>query len=120
MDKSILLVDDEKEIVNFLEHFLKRMKLPSIKATSGEEALDMYDKDKVHAVFLDIQMKGLDGLAVLREIKERDPEAQVIMITGRFEKEVQDKARELGALDYITKPLDLGDLKEKINRYILQ
>ena len=120
MDKNILLVDDEKEIVNFLENFLRRLKLSSLKATSGEEALSMYDKDKIHLVFLDIQMKGIDGLSVLKEIKTRDPEAQVIMITGKAEKEFQYKAKELGALDYITKPLDLGDLREKIHRYLLQ
>ncbi len=120
MEKDVLLVDDEKDIVNFLEHFLRRMKLSSIKATSGEEALVAYDKNKVGFVFLDIQMKGIDGFSVLKELKERDPAVQVIMITGRSEKDSQDKAKELGAIDYITKPLDLGDLKEKVNRYILQ
>ncbi|OGS17044.1 MAG: hypothetical protein A2219_02665 [Elusimicrobia bacterium RIFOXYA2_FULL_50_26] len=123
MEKTILVVDDEEEIVSFLERFLQRMNLSSIKATSGREALRLYVEKKVDLVFLDIQLEsrdGHDGLSVLRELRKQNSSAQVIMITGRIEQEYQDKARELGAIDYIVKPLDLGDLRQKINKYIPQ
>jgi len=120
MSKRILLVDDEVEIVNFLEHFLKRFKILAIRATSGKEALSLYDKDKVDFIFLDIQMKGIDGLTVLKKIKKIDPEAKIIMITAKADLENQNKAKELGAIDYIVKPLNLLNLKEKIEKYILQ
>lgn len=119
MDKHILLVDDEIDIVNFLGNFLRRLQIPSVKATSGEEALSLYDKEKIGFVFLDIQMKNIDGLTVLEELKKKNPDVRVIMITGKADKEYQNKAKELGAVDYVTKPLDLGELKEKINKYIL-
>ena len=120
MSKHILLVDDEIEIVNFLSRFLKRFKVPTIKATSGKEALRIYSKKHINFVFLDIQMPDIDGLSVLREIKAMDPRAKVIMITGKTDTAYQSKAKELGAIDYITKPLNLADLKEKIDKYILQ
>jgi len=120
MDKRILLVDDEVEVVNFLSHFLKRFKISTLKATSGEDALRMYDKDNIDLVFLDIQMGGIGGLTVLKEIKAVNPGAKIIMITGKADTEHQDKAKQLGAIDYIIKPLDLVDLKEKIDKYILQ
>jgi len=117
--KRILVVDDEVEIVDFLENFLKRFKLNVMKATSGAEALRLYDKDAVDFVFLDVQMGAIDGFTVLEEIKKRNPSAKAMMITGRGEKEYLDRAEKLGVVDYITKPLDLGDLREKIERYIL-
>jgi len=120
MDKRILLVDDEVEVVTFLSHFLKRFKISTLEATSGEEALRIYDKNNIDFVFLDIQMGGIDGLTVLKKIKMVNPEAKIIMITGKADTEHQDKAKELGAIDYIIKPLDLIDLKEKIDKYILQ
>ena len=119
MPKTILLVDDESDIINYLENFLRRFKISSIKTLSGEDALAVYDKDKVDFVFLDIEMKGINGFTVFEELKKRNPAVKVIMITGWSEQEYQDKARGLGAVDYITKPLDLSELKEKIHKYIL-
>ena len=119
MEKRILIVDDEQDIVNFMEKFLKRFKILGLKATSGEEALAIYAKDKIDFVFLDINMKGLDGLAVLSQLKTLNPDVKVFMITGSQDEEVRRKAIESGALDFITKPLDLNELKEKIEKYVL-
>ncbi|MBN1823997.1 MAG: response regulator [Endomicrobiales bacterium] len=116
----ILVVDDEEEIVSFMQNFLKRMKIASTIATSGEEALALYDKDKIDCVFLDIHMEGIDGFKVLKRIKQEDPEAKVIIIAGSPEKEPRERAKALGAIDYISKPLDLRDLKEKIEKYVLK
>ena len=118
--KHILLVDDEDEIVSFMENFLKRFKIPSVKCTSGETAIQLYDKDKTDLVFLDIRLLGMDGFTVLKKIREIDPEARVIIIAGSTDKDHMEKAKNLGALDYITKPIDLGDLKEKIDHYYLK
>jgi len=119
IEKCVLLVDDEEEIVNFLEHFLKRFSISSIKASSGEEALKIYDKDKICLTFLDIQLGGIDGITVLGELKKKHSDVKVIMITGKAEKEFKDKAASLGVLGYVTKPLDLSELKAIIHKYIL-
>src|SRR5271157_4051045 len=114
MQKRILIVDDEQDIINFMEIFLKRFKILGMKASSGEEALAIYAKNKIDFVFLDINMKGLDGLAVLSQLKSQYPDVKVFMITGSHDEEARSEAIAAGALDYITKPLDLNELKEKI------
>ncbi|MHB9154414.1 MAG: response regulator [Endomicrobiales bacterium] len=117
--KHILLVDDEEEIINYLERFLRRFKITSTKVTSGEQALSVYDRNAMDFVFLDIHLKGMDGFTVLTELKRTNPDVKVIIIAGSSEKESRDRARALGALDYISKPLDLGNLKEKLDQYVL-
>jgi DNA-binding NtrC family response regulator len=62
----------------------------------------------------------MDGFEVLKEMKKINPDVKAIMITGSEEKESQTKARKMGAIDYIIKPLDLEDLHQKIQTYILQ
>ena len=116
---KVLVVDDEKEVVDFLCNFLKRFKLESEKANDGKEAIDVYEKIRPEFTFLDIKMPQMDGLDVLREIKKINQNAKVIMITGREDKESQSKAKKLGALDYVVKPLDLEELHRKIQEHIL-
>jgi DNA-binding response OmpR family regulator len=115
--KHVLLVDDEEEIVNFMERFLKRFKIGSTKALSGEAAIQAYEKDKMDFVFLDVRMEGMSGLDVLKELKKKNPDVKVIMVTGSSSS--QDEARQLGAIDYISKPIDLGELRDRIEKYML-
>ena len=120
MNKYVLLIDDEEEIVTFMHHFLKRLHIPSRAATSGDEGLLLYDKDKVEMVFLDVHMKGMDGLSVLKALKEKNPAVKVIIITGTTASDIRDKALSLGAISYISKPLDLAELKHTIQKFIPQ
>ncbi|MDD4183769.1 MAG: response regulator [Candidatus Omnitrophica bacterium] len=117
--KKVLIVDDEIEIVDFLSRFLQRLGITAIKANSGEEALKKYNELHPDFIFLDIQMPDKDGLTILKEIKKIDDSVKIIMITGKDDEELQAKAKKYGALDYITKPLDLGELSIKIDDYIL-
>jgi DNA-binding response OmpR family regulator len=117
--KKVLIVDDEVEIVDFLARFLQRLGITAIKANSGEEALAKYNEEHPDFVFLDIQMPDKDGITILKEIKKNDSQVQIIMITGKDDKDLQAKAGKYGALDYITKPIDLSELNAKINSYIL-
>jgi len=118
-DKHVLLVDDEEEIVVFMRNFLKRFKIASTSVTSGEEALKVYDPETMGFIFLDLHMDGIDGFTVFQTLKARNPEIKVIIIAGSNDKESMEKAKEMGALDYITKPIDLSDFKKKIDKYIL-
>ncbi|MFH1771471.1 MAG: response regulator [Candidatus Omnitrophota bacterium] len=119
MSKKVLVVDDEKEIVDFMEKFLGRFNLVVVKATGGVAALDLYDKEIPAWVFLDICMPDKDGLTVLKEMKKRNSRCKVIMLTARDDKKSQDNAKKYGAVDYITKPIDLEQLRRKINKYVL-
>lgn len=117
---KVLVVDDEVEVADFLCNFLRRFKIETEQATSSKEALKLYDKQEPDWVFLDIRMPDMDGFELLTALKEKDPEAKVIMITGSEDKQSQERAKSLGALDYIVKPLDLEELHKKIQNYILK
>jgi DNA-binding response OmpR family regulator len=118
--KKILVVDDDREIVDFMANFLERLKFCVQKALNAEEALYYCSLKQPDCVFLDIQMPGKDGLSVLRELKKLNPNLKVIMITAKDDKESQVKAKKYGALDYITKPLDLNDLAQKVEALFLR
>jgi DNA-binding NtrC family response regulator len=119
-NKHVLLVDDEEEIVAFMENFLRRFKISSTKATSGEEALAVYNAETMNYVFLDLHLKTMDGFGVLEKLKQINPGVKVIIIAGSADKESMNRAMQLGAIDYITKPIDLSDFKKKIDQYILE
>ena len=117
---KVLIVDDEVEVVDFLCHFLKRFSISSERVTNGKQALEVFNTMKPDWVFLDIKMPDMDGFEVLRKLKEIDSKVRVIMITGKEDGDSQNEAKRLGALDYIVKPLDLEELHQKIEAYILK
>lgn len=117
---KVLVVDDEVEITDFLCRFLNRFRISSSKANNGAEALKVFDQVKPDWMLLDIKMPDMDGFELLESLRGKDYPVKVIMITGREDKESQEKAKRLGALDYIVKPLDLEELHHKVNSYILK
>jgi DNA-binding NtrC family response regulator len=111
---SVLFVDDE---VEFLETLLKRMKKRNLQVSgvkSGQEALEFLDRNPVDVVVLDVKMPGMDGIQALREIKKLHPIIEVIMLTGHASVEVAIEGMELGAFDYLMKPVDIDDLLYKV------
>ncbi len=116
----ILVVDDEQDVCDMLEKFLKIKGYEVSTALSGKEALTLVKEEKPHIVLLDIRMPEMDGLECLERIKEIDKEIGVIMITALKQEEVGKKAMELGAYDYITKPLSLQYLQDCLMVKLLQ
>ncbi len=111
---KVLVVDDEPEAVELLVEFLTSKGYEVLTATSGEEALQRVKEDRPHLVLLDIRMPKMNGIEVLRRIREIDPEMGVIMVTAVNEEDVGRKSLELGAFDYIVKPLDLKYLERSL------
>lgn len=119
LNKKVLIVDDEEEIVAFMGRFLKRLNIDSVLAVSGEEALEKYKTESFDCVFLDVHLGGISGIEVLKRIKEQNPDAKVVIITGSISADNQTKVLEFGATDYIQKPIDLADFKKKVLTYIM-
>lgn len=110
---KLLIVDDEVDVREFAANFFRKRKIQVFTASGGNEALVLFDKERPQLTLLDINMAGIDGIETLRQIKEKDSSAKVIMVTGR--KPEQDEAfrrcKDLGVLDYIHKPLELDELE---------
>jgi DNA-binding NtrC family response regulator len=111
---KVMLVDDEIEFIETLVKRLKKRKLNVTGAGSGEDALALLEKDPADVVVLDVKMPGMDGIDVLKEIKLRHPLVEVIMLTGHANVEVAIEGMELGAFDYLMKPMDIDELLYKI------
>ena len=112
----LLIVDDEVDVREFAANFFRKRKMEVTVVSSGEEALGILEEQKPHLVLLDIKMGGIDGIETLRRIREKDKDTKVIMVTGKKPDEEGsfDKCRELGASDYIHKPLELDELERVV------
>ena len=110
----VLLVDDE---VAFLEALAKRLRKRNIDTTlssSAKEALRILGETPVDVVVLDLKMPGMDGIEAVRAIKRATPLVEVIMLTGHASVEAAMEGMELGAFDYLTKPVDIEELVYKL------
>ena len=110
----VLVVDDEPDAVELLTEFLRAKGYEVITASDGEEALRKVKEDRPHLILLDVRMPKLNGMEVLRLVREIDREVGVIMVTAVNEEETGREALKLGAFDYITKPLDLKYLEKSL------
>ncbi|MBI4962548.1 MAG: response regulator [Desulfomonile tiedjei] len=110
----VLLVDDEPDFLETLVKRLKKRKLEVFSASNGKEALDVLKETPVDVVVLDVRMPDMDGIQTLREIKKIRPGVEVIMLTGHASVEVAIQGMELGAFDYLMKPMDIDELLYKL------
>jgi CheY-like chemotaxis protein len=109
-----LLVDDEREYVVTLSERLEMRDIESDVVHDGQGALTYVQTDVPDVMVLDLRMPGMDGLEVLRRIKKDHPGVEVIIVTGHGSDNDEKLARELGAFDYMKKPVDINVLAETI------
>ena len=102
---KILVIDDEKPTLSMFRLFLDAYGYTVYTAENGTEGLAIFQKEKPEIVLTDIKMPGIDGLAILRQIKEIDPNAAVIVITGHGDTALAEQAIALDAVDFINKPI---------------
>ncbi len=110
----ILVVDDEIAIVDVLKTFLEENEHKVFTAYDGLEAIEVTKRERPHIILLDIYLPKLDGIEVLKTIREFDDSIGVIMITAFREEDVAKHALELGAFDYINKPFDFDYLERSL------
>jgi two-component system, OmpR family, alkaline phosphatase synthesis response regulator PhoP len=110
--KPILIVDDEKNIRLTLSQSLEFLEIPVRTAVNGEEALETLREERFSLVFLDLKMPGMDGMQVLRRIRDAWPKTRVVIITAHGTIESAVEAMKLGAVDFIQKPFSPGEIRE--------
>jgi DNA-binding NtrC family response regulator len=118
MNKTILIVDDEKDFCTILSDSLSQDKYRVVTAFNGKTGLELAKKERPDLMLLDIKMQGMDGIEVLRKIKKMKKEIVVIMFTGYGTLETAREAMKLGAYDYVTKPVDLFLLKSLVEEVL--
>lgn len=119
MNPKILVVDDESDQCEVISYYLANRGYEVITANSTREALAKLLMERPALILLDIRMPEMDGIECLRRIRKLDEEIPVIMVTCVTDLDTAQKALELGAVDYITKPLGYSALETAISTYLL-
>ena len=118
---NVLVVDDEKEIPDAIERYLRPENIRVLKAYDGKEALEIIDNEEIHLVIVDIMMPKIDGIEATMKIRE-EKNIPIIMLTAKSEYSDKILGLNIGADDYITKPfypLELiARVKSQLRRYI--
>ena len=113
---DILVVDDDQSIATAFEHFLRFEGHQYRIASNAEDAVRLIGERQPTLIMMDIRMPGIDGLQALRDIRRRFPSVYVVMMTGYGTSQTSIDAIREGAYDYLTKPLDLDELREVIRK----
>jgi DNA-binding NtrC family response regulator len=113
---KILIIDDDTSLRRVLEYNLQEEGYEVQAASSGEEGLYLFGQERPNLVITDMKMSGMDGLMVLKSVKERSPETLVVIITAFGTVDVAVEAMKAGAYDYITKPFNRDELKLTVRK----
>jgi signal transduction histidine kinase/FixJ family two-component response regulator len=116
MDNKLLIVDDEEGIRKVLSIALSDSGYTVFTAQNGEEALDIFRRENPPIVLTDIKMPGMDGIDLLRTLKQESPDTEVIMITGHGDMDLAIKSLKYQAIDFVTKPINDDVLEIALNR----
>ncbi|HEX2767484.1 MAG TPA: sigma-54 dependent transcriptional regulator [Candidatus Limnocylindria bacterium] len=114
--RTVLVVDDEPDVLSLLDDLLTDAGYRVTKASSGEQALAAIAKQQPDLVMMDVKLPDQDGLTLLRQLKRQQPDLEVIVMTAFGGSSTAIKAMEHGAYDYVTKPFDIDDLLATLKR----
>ena len=115
MGRTVLIVDDEKSIVEILAYNLKQAEYETLAAYDGKEALDLVRKSTPDLVLLDVMLPYIDGFEVCKTLRAEGNMTPIIMITAREDETDKVFGLEIGADDYITKPFSMRELLARVN-----
>lgn len=116
--RKVLIVDDQYGIRILLKEILEQNGYTLFQAANGIQALTIADQQELDLILLDVKLPGMNGFDILKRVKEKQPEVQVIMMTAYEELDSIKKAKEIGALTFITKPFDISEVLNMVaNRF---
>lgn len=114
--ENVMIVDDEEDIVQLMSETLHHWGYNPITAMDGEEALEKFHENPIDVVISDLRLPKMDGVKLLDKVKDMDQSTEVILFTGYPEVNSAIDAMKSGAFDYLVKPVDLRELKLKVER----
>lgn len=116
--KKVLIVDDQNGIRILLMEVFNSEGYATFQAANGKIALDIVRSESPDLVLLDMKIPGMDGLEILKHLKEIDPDIKVIMMTAYGELDMIKEATKLGALMHFTKPFDIDEMRVAVNTHL--
>jgi len=116
MPSKILLVDDEKEFVQTLSERLQMRDMGTAVVYDGTSAMDIVHNDTPEVMIIDLKMPGIDGMEILKRVKEMNSRIEIIVLTGHGSEQDKKKCMELGAFNYMQKPVDINLLSLSLKK----
>ncbi|MBP1907589.1 two-component system response regulator (stage 0 sporulation protein F) [Paenibacillus turicensis] len=118
-DKKVLIVDDQNGIRILLMEVFNSEGYTTMQAPNGKVALEIVRNEAPDLVLLDMKIPGMDGLEILKHIKEINSDIKVIMMTAYGELDMIKQATDLGALMHFTKPFDIDEMRLAVNNHLM-
>jgi len=118
MVNKLLIVDDQFGIRILLNEVFQREGYTTFQAANGVQALEIVQKHAPDLVLLDMKIPGMDGIEILKRIKEINRDIKVIIMTAYGELDMIQETRELGAVMHFAKPFDIDDMRDAVRKYI--
>lgn len=118
MKEKILIVDDQFGIRILLNEVLQREGYETFQAANGMQALEIVKQHSPDLVLLDMKIPGMDGIEILKRMKQLKKEIRVIIMTAYGELDMIQKAKDLGALTHFSKPFDIEDIKRAVKEVV--
>lgn len=118
-EKKILVVDDDEKILFAFHEVLEKEGYTSLEAHDGTEALEKFVAEQPQVIIVDVVLPDWDGLELMRQLKHEDASIPIIVITGESTKRNEEEARQLGAFQYLTKPLSVAKVREAVRQALL-
>lgn len=116
--KRLLIVDDQQGIRLLLNEVMKKEGYETYLAANGLEALKFAEEQEIDCVLLDMKIPGMNGIEILNHLKEKWPNLPVFMMTAYGELDIVQEALNLGAIRYFTKPFDIFELRDEVNKIL--
>ncbi len=120
LGSKLLIVDDQYGIRLLLHEIFKKEGYEVFQAANGFQAIDIVVKDCPDLVILDMKIPGMDGVEILKRIKEINKDIKVILMTAYGELDIIEEAKKLGALQYFPKPFDIDEIKKVVREHTSQ
>ncbi len=118
LKKKLLIVDDQFGIRILLNEVFEKEGYVTFQAANGKSALQIVRNENPELVLLDMKIPGMDGLEILKHTKKINPNIKVIMMTAYGELDMIKEASELGAITHFTKPFDIDELRDEVNKHL--
>lgn len=115
---KVLIVDDQFGIRTLLNEVLQKEGYEIYQAANGLQALQVMKQHAPDLVLLDIKIPGMDGLEILKKMKETNPDIRVIIMTAYGELDMIEKTKKLGALAHFSKPFDIEEIRNAVKQYV--
>lgn len=118
--KGILIVDDQQGIRMLLNEVFKKEGFTTYLAANGFDAIKIAQENALDCVLLDMKIPGMDGLEILANLKKDHPHLPVMMMTAYVEQHMMEKANELGVIKYFTKPFNIFEVRDEVNKLVAE